>query len=63
MRAARGVAARRPVFRPAHRARGLDGYPQAERLWSTALSIPCYPALSDHEADRVADALCAALDL
>jgi dTDP-4-amino-4,6-dideoxygalactose transaminase len=63
MLAARGVAARRPVFRPAHRARGLDGYPQAERLWSTALSIPCYPALSDHEADRVADALCAALDL
>lgn len=59
--AARGVGARRPVFRPAHRALGLDGYPEADRLWSTALSIPCYPALTDGEADQVADALLAAL--
>ena len=57
--AARGVAARRPVFRPAHRALGLEGYPEADRLWSTALSIPCYPALADAEVDRVADALLA----
>jgi perosamine synthetase len=59
--AARGVGARRPVFRPAHRALGLDGYPEADRLWSNALSIPCYPALTDGEADQVAEALLAAL--
>jgi perosamine synthetase len=59
--AARGVAARRPVFRPAHRALGLEGYPEADRLWSTALSIPCYPALADAEVDEVADGLLTAV--
>jgi dTDP-4-amino-4,6-dideoxygalactose transaminase len=59
--AARGVAARAPVFRPAHRALGLDGFPEADRLWSTTLSIPCYPVLTDAEVDQVADALLAAL--
>ena len=55
--AARGVAARRPVFRPAHRALGLGGYPEADRLWAESLSIPCYPALTDDEAEHVARAL------
>ena len=55
--APRGIAVRRPVFRPIHRALGLDGYPEADRLWSSALSIPCYPALTDGEVDQVADAL------
>jgi dTDP-4-amino-4,6-dideoxygalactose transaminase len=59
--AARGVVARRPVFRPAHRALGLDGFPEADRLWSTMLSIPCYPALGDAEVEQVAGALLAAL--
>jgi len=59
--AARGVAVRRPVFRPAHRALGLHGYPEAERLWATALSLPCYPALTDGEVDVVASALREAL--
>jgi dTDP-4-amino-4,6-dideoxygalactose transaminase len=53
---ARGVTARRPVFRPLHRPLGLDGYPEAERLWTTALSLPCYPALTDDEVRTVADA-------
>ena len=59
--AARGVTARRPVFRPAHRALGLDGFPEAERLWRRALSIPCYPTLTDGEVDTVAAALHEAL--
>ena len=57
----RGVSARRPVFRPIHRALGLDGYREAERLWETCLSLPCYPLLTDAEADAVAAALTAAL--
>jgi len=57
----RGVAARRPVFRPIHRALGLDGYPEAERLWARCLSLPCYPRLSDAEVDAVAAALAEAL--
>jgi dTDP-4-amino-4,6-dideoxygalactose transaminase len=54
---ARGVAARRPVFRPLHRALGRDGFPQADRLWQQALSLPCYPSLTDAEVDTVAGAL------
>ena len=57
----RGVTARRPVFRPIHRALGLAGYPNAERLWAQCLSLPCYPLLSDADADRVATALAEAL--
>ena len=53
----RGVTARRPVFRPLHRALGLTGYPEAERLWSTCVSVPCYPALTDEEVETVAAAL------
>jgi dTDP-4-amino-4,6-dideoxygalactose transaminase len=59
--AARGVAVRRPVHRPAHRALGLDGYPEADRLWARALSLPCYPTLSDGGVDVVAAALVEAL--
>jgi perosamine synthetase len=55
--AARGVAARRPVYRPAHRALGLSGFPEAERLWARAVSLPCYPTLTDDEVDAVATAL------
>jgi dTDP-4-amino-4,6-dideoxygalactose transaminase len=49
------------VFRPAHRALGLGGFPEADRLWQRALSIPCYPALADAEVDAVATALSEAL--
>jgi len=55
--AARGITARRPVFRPLHRATGAEGYPEAERLWQRALSLPCYPSLDDTEVDAVAAAL------
>jgi len=58
---ARGVTARRPVFRPLHRALGLAGFPEADRLWSTGLSLPCYPALADAEVAVVAGALAEAL--
>lgn len=54
---ARGVAARRPVFRPIHRALGLAGYAEADRLWARLLSLPCYPSLRDDEVDTVATAL------
>jgi dTDP-4-amino-4,6-dideoxygalactose transaminase len=57
----RGVTARRPVFRPIHRALGLSGYPNAERLWAQSLSLPCYPSLTDGEADTAAAALREAL--
>ena len=56
-----GVTARRPVFRPLHRALGLDGYPEADRLWSRCLSLPCYPSLTDDEVAAVGAAFVRAL--
>jgi perosamine synthetase len=53
----RGVTARRPVFRPLHRALGLTGYAETERLWNACVSVPCYPALTDDEVETVAAAL------
>ena len=58
---ARGIAARRPVFRPLHVALGSSGYPEADRLWAESLSLPCYPSLTDDEVDTVAAALAEAL--
>ena len=52
-----GIGARRPVFRPLHTALGLDGYPEADRLWAECLSLPCYPSLTDDDVDRVAASL------
>src|SRR3989454_177594 len=56
-----GIAVRRPVFRPIHRALGLGGYPQADRLGTHCLSLPCYPSLTDAEVDAVGAALARAL--
>lgn len=56
-----GVAARRPVFRPLHHATGGGSFPEADRLWSSRLSLPCYPTLTDAEVDAVAAALRRAL--
>ncbi|HUF94217.1 MAG TPA: DegT/DnrJ/EryC1/StrS aminotransferase family protein [Candidatus Limnocylindria bacterium] len=56
-----GVAARRPVFRPAHRALGSTGFPEADRLWAQSLSLPCYPTLTDDDVDAVVAALARAL--
>jgi perosamine synthetase len=58
----RGVQCRRPVFRPIHRALALEGYARADRLWERAVSIPCYPSLTEAEAQEVAAAVRAALE-
>src|SRR5260370_33756785 len=42
--AARGVAARRPVFRPAHRALGLGGDTAADPRWAGSAAAPRAPA-------------------
>jgi dTDP-4-amino-4,6-dideoxygalactose transaminase len=55
--ATRGVTARRPVFRPLHRAVGASGYPEAERLWQRSVSLPCYPSLTGDEVDAVVAAV------
>lgn len=54
-----GVAARRPIYNPLHRELGLaDGeYPHTAAAYDSDLSLPIYPALSDLEANCVAEAV------
>jgi len=59
--AARGVMCRRPVFRPLHRYLGLTGFPETDRVWEHALSVPIYPSLTDAEIARVVGAMRAVL--
>jgi dTDP-4-amino-4,6-dideoxygalactose transaminase len=51
----RGVAARRPIFRPLHRVLGLppDRFPGTEEAYRSSISLPLYPSLSDREAETV----------
>lgn len=49
-----GVEAKRPVKQPLHRALGLAGFPEADRLHATAVSLPLYPSLSEGQAREVA---------
>ncbi len=53
----RGIAARRPIFRPLHAYLGLEGFPGAREAWRTMLSLPIYPTLPAASLDRVARAL------
>lgn len=54
---ASGIQCRRPVFAPLHRLLGLSGFPAADRLWEESLSLPCYPSLTDSEAEQVVGAV------
>jgi dTDP-4-amino-4,6-dideoxygalactose transaminase len=56
-----GVQCRRPVFAPLHRLLRLSGFPAADRLWEESLSLPCYPSLTDSEAQQVIGAVTHAL--
>ena len=51
---ARGVMARRPVFKPLHRLlAGGDPCPRADAAWERWISLPLFPAMSDAEVDQV----------
>jgi perosamine synthetase len=52
-----GIGCGRPVDPPIHRYLGLSGFPETDAAWQRALSIPLYPALTDHEVDRIVSAL------
>jgi len=51
---ARGIDAKRPVYRPLHHYLGGE-YPHAQAAHEQIVSLPIYPTLSDAEAERVAD--------
>ena len=50
----RGIACRRPVFKPLHRYLSVPGCPVTDKVWERAVSIPIYPSLSVDNAQRVA---------
>ena len=45
-----------PVHMPLHRYLNLEGYTNAESAWGRSISIPIYPALEDHQVQRIIDA-------
>jgi dTDP-4-amino-4,6-dideoxygalactose transaminase len=50
----KGVMAERPVFKPLHRYLELrSGFKNTDRVYSTALSIPIYPSLTEEEQKQV----------
>jgi dTDP-4-amino-4,6-dideoxygalactose transaminase len=53
-----GIEAKRPVYQPLHRYRGLpdSAFPGATAIHENGASLPIYPSLTDSEVDRVADA-------
>jgi dTDP-4-amino-4,6-dideoxygalactose transaminase len=55
--AARGIAARRPIFRPLHALLRAAGFPGGTDAWRTMVSLPIYPSLPAAQARRVARAL------
>ncbi len=52
-----GVDCRRPIFRPLHQYLHLSGFPETERAFQTALSIPIYPALTPQEIEHIVKVL------
>lgn len=55
--ALRGIESKPPVFRPAHRYLGTEGFARTDEAMQTALSLPIYPSLTDSDADQVVAAL------
>lgn len=54
----RGIDCRRPVYQPLHRYIELGHFPESDRAWETALSIPIYPALRDVDVERIVSVFC-----
>ncbi len=49
-----GVSMARPIFRPLHHYLNKKGFPEADRLYGRAISIPIYPSLTKPEMRKVA---------
>jgi dTDP-4-amino-4,6-dideoxygalactose transaminase len=52
-----GVGGERPVHLPLHRYLHRKDCPATERAWQRCLSLPIYPSLTDHEAERVIESV------
>ena len=52
-----GINCERPVFKPLHQYLNQKGFPVAERLWQTSLSLPIYPSLDIGKVRKIATAI------
>ncbi len=52
-----GVVLARPIFRPLHQYHGQRGFPGADAIFRSAVSIPIYPALRGSEFRRIINAV------
>jgi perosamine synthetase len=57
------ISCARPIFLPLHHYLKLTGYPETEKAWKRALSIPIYPSLNQSETDRVINGVLNAVNL
>jgi perosamine synthetase len=55
----KGIEVARPVFAPLHRYLHLpeSEFPNTERVFESALSLPLYPSLRDEEVERIVEAV------
>ena len=58
-----GAEAKRPVNQPLNRTLGLGGFPVADGLHATSVSLPIYPPLSVQQVRGVAEVVCGALEV
>jgi perosamine synthetase len=48
-----GIAYRRPVFMPLHHYLGLNGFPETDAVFRSAVSLPLYPTLHDADVQTI----------
>jgi len=49
----KGIECRRPVYKPLHHYLSCGGFPVADKVYKSAVSIPIYPFLSDEDVDYI----------
>lgn len=55
----KGVECRKPVYKPLHQYLGLKGFPVAEKIHQSTISIPIYPSLTDKEMNFIGETVTA----
>jgi dTDP-4-amino-4,6-dideoxygalactose transaminase len=51
----KGVACRRPIYKPLHHYLKKNGFPGTEEIYKRAISIPIYPSLSREQIEYITD--------
>jgi perosamine synthetase len=49
----KGIACRRPIFKPLHHYLIKIGFPGTDEIYKRAISIPIYPSLSKEETEFI----------